>query len=101
MGFSLSCTFPRHARRAFARGEQLGDRVAAVVPVCAAPGKEFGVQEELLPLTLSRMDEAHGVALLRCLRQELDQGQVRKLFRQLAEAGREALRIVWQEMSKK
>jgi predicted GTPase len=81
--------------------ELLGDRVAAVVPVCAAPGKEFGVQEELLPAVLSRMDEAHGVALLRCLREEMDQGQVRKVFRQLAASGREALRLVWQEMMKK
>jgi predicted GTPase len=81
--------------------EQLGGGVAAVVPVCAASGKEFGVQEELLPTILSRLDEAHGVALLRCLRQELDQGQVRKVFRQIVATGREALRLVWQEMMKR
>jgi predicted GTPase len=81
--------------------EQLGDGVAEVVPVCTAEGKVFNVTEELLPAILGRMDEAHAVALLRCLRAELDQDKVRKVFRQVLAAGREVAKVAIVELLKK
>ena len=38
--------------------EQLGDLKPVVVPVCAAPGKVYGVDEFLLPAVAQRLDEA-------------------------------------------
>src|SRR5262249_43016263 len=52
--------------------EQLGEQVVAVVPVCGAPGKVFGIEEALLPAITVRLDEAHAVSLLRCLHAEGD-----------------------------
>jgi predicted GTPase len=80
-----------------AAGDQLGAGVT-VVPVCTAEGKVFNVVEELLPAILTRLDEAHGVALLRCLREEADQGQVRKVFQQLAAAGTEVAKVALLEL---
>jgi predicted GTPase len=74
-----------------ARG-QLGERVGALVPVCTAPGKVWNVEEGLLPAVMERLDEAHGVALLRCLRAEADTGKVRRIFHQLLGLAREAAR---------
>lgn len=76
--------------------EQFGTRLTAVVPVCVAPGKVFGVREALLPALAERLDEAHGVALLRCLHAEADTGQVRKLFSQILAAGKQAAKIIWE-----
>jgi hypothetical protein len=83
-----------------ATAEQLGGGVP-VVPVCAAEGKAFNVVEELVPAILTRLDEAHGVALLRCLRDEADRGQVRKVIRQLAAAGTEVARVALLELLKR
>jgi predicted GTPase len=79
--------------------EQLGD--VKVVAVCAAEGKVFNVTEELLPAVLGRMDEAHAVALLRCLRSELDAGKARKVFEQLLSAGREVAKVAIVELLKR
>lgn len=75
--------------------EQFGDLLADIVPVCTAEGKVNGVQEWLLPALMSRLDQAHAVALLRCLRAEVDTGKVWKVFEQLLAAGKEAARVVW------
>ena len=75
--------------------EQLGDLPADVIPVCAAPGKVFGIEEDLLPAVARHLDEARGVALLRVLRTEADLGKVTKVFRQLLAVGQEAARIAW------
>lgn len=83
-----------------AANEQFGDRLTAIVPVCAATGKIYGVDQELLPAIASRLGEARAVALLRCLKAEADTGKVRKLFRQLFDVGVEATRIVWQNALK-
>ena len=76
--------------------EQFGSEVAEVVPVCAAPGKVFGVEEWLLPAVAEQFDEARGVALLRCLRAEVNKERVRKVFRQLAATGKETARVAWE-----
>jgi predicted GTPase len=79
--------------------EQLGDLVAEVVPVCVAPGKVYGVEEWLLPAVAKRLDEVRGVALLRCLRAEVNKERMRKVFRQLLATGKAAARIAWEKLS--
>lgn len=83
-----------------AASEQLGDRLSNMVPVCAAAGRVYGVDEEILPAVATRLGEARAVALLRCLKAEADAEKVRKLFRQLFNFGVEAARIVWQNAAK-
>jgi GTPase Era involved in 16S rRNA processing len=85
---------------AAAAARQLGEQAEAVVPVCAAQGKVSGVAEDLLPAVAARLDEARGVGLLRCLMDEANAGAVRAVFRQLAAAGREAARAVWEGLSR-
>jgi predicted GTPase len=76
--------------------EQLGEYLAAIVPVCTAPGKVFGVEESLLPAITGLLDEGHAVGLLRCIRAEIDTGKVRRVFRQLKNLGLDAARVLWQ-----
>jgi predicted GTPase len=76
--------------------EQLGQYLAGVVPVCTAEGKVHGIEEWLLPAIAELLDQAHAVALLRCLRAEADTGKVRKVFEQLLSAGKEVLKAIWQ-----
>src|SRR5206468_551408 len=70
--------------------EQFSDRLSAIVPVCTAAGKVYGLEEEVLPVIAEYLGEARAVALLRCLKAEADAGKVRKVFYQLLELGREA-----------
>ena len=78
--------------------QQLGDLKPVVIPVCAAPGKVYGVDEFLLPAVMQKLDEAHGVAFLRVLRAEKDTGKIRKVFRQMLEAGKAGAQILWQSI---
>jgi predicted GTPase len=77
---------------------QLADLKPVVIPVCTAPGRVYGVEEFLLPAVMPLLDEAHGVAFLRCLRAEKDAGKVRKVFNQMLEAGKAAAQILWQNV---
>lgn len=77
---------------------QLGDFISGIVPVCTAAGKVVGVEEDLLPAIAGLMEEAHGVALLRVLKAETDTGKVRRVFQQLLATGKEAAKIVWQQV---
>jgi predicted GTPase len=79
--------------------QSLGEFVSGVVPVCTAAGKVYGIDEWLLPAVAERLDEVHGVALLRCLRGEVDTGKVRKVFHQLLAVAREAARIAWEKLN--
>jgi predicted GTPase len=74
--------------------EQLGEYLVAVVPVCTADGRWYGVQEWLLPTLVELLDEARAVAMLRCLRAEVDARKIRKVFNQLLAAGKEAATIL-------
>jgi small GTP-binding protein len=76
--------------------QQLGDRVASAAPVCTAAGKEYGIEEALMPAVAAMLDEVRGVALLRCLRAEADRDRIRKVFHQMLATGKEAARIAWQ-----
>jgi small GTP-binding protein len=77
--------------------EQLGAYLVGVVPVCAAAQKVYGVEEGLLPALAELLDQAHAVALLRCLRAEADTGKVRKVFYQLLAAGKGMVKGLWQQ----
>src|SRR5262249_55478224 len=76
--------------------EQLGEFLVGMVPGGVAPGKVYGVEEWLLPAVVGRLDEVHAVALLRCLKAEVDKVKVRKVFNQLLAVGKEALSMAWQ-----
>jgi predicted GTPase len=76
--------------------EQMGPYLVGCVPICSAPGKVYGIEEWVLPTILELLDEAHGVALLRCLRAEADAGKVRKVFQQLLAAGQQLGVQLWQ-----
>lgn len=77
--------------------EQLGDHVVGVVPVCAASGKVYGVEEWLLPAMTEVVEQGRAVALLRALRAEADAGKVRKVLDQTMAAGRELLRALFEK----
>jgi hypothetical protein len=81
------------AEAAVAARESFPD-VAGLVPICGAAGKEWGVQEELLPEIVALLGEAKAVSLLRCLHAEADEGKVRKVFAQLWAAGRKAVDLL-------
>src|SRR5262249_30050866 len=76
--------------------EQLSPYLVGCVPVCTAPGKVYGIEEWFLPTVVELLDEARGVALLRCLRAEADTGKVRRILRQLLSAGRHLGAQLWQ-----
>ena len=80
--------------------EQLGPYLDSVIPVCAAAGKTYGIQEWLLPALTALLDQAHAVAFLQCLRAESDTGKVRKVFSQLLASAKGAGGILMQAMRK-
>ncbi len=67
--------------------EQLGKYLVGIVPLCTQPGKVYGIDEWFMPTLAELLDEAHAVALLRCVRAEADEGKVRRVFEQLLRAG--------------
>jgi predicted GTPase len=77
--------------------EQLGQFVIGVLPVCAAPGKIYGIDEYVLPALAELLDQAHAVALLRCLRAEADARKVRRVFFQLLAAGKQLVKALWEQ----
>jgi predicted GTPase len=79
--------------------EQLGEYLVGVVPVCAADGKVYGVEEWLLPALAELLDEAHAVGLLRVLRGEFDAEKVRKVVRQLKAVALEAGKLLWRALT--
>lgn len=80
--------------------DQLGVHLVGIVPLCTATGRVYGVEEWFLPTLTELLDEAHAVALLRCLRAESDTGKVRKVFHQFLQAGKEAAKLVWENYQK-
>jgi len=79
--------------------EQLGEYLVGVVPVCAAEGKVYGVDEWLLPALTELLDEAHAVGLLRVLRIEFDAEKVRKVFRQMKATAQAAGKLLWRALT--
>jgi predicted GTPase len=80
--------------------EQLGEHLVGVVPVCVAEGKVWGIEEGLLPAMVQLMDEARAVAMLRCLRAEVDTRKIRKVFDQLLAVGKEGAKVLWEALLK-
>jgi uncharacterized protein len=76
--------------------EQLGNYLVGIVPLCTQQGKVYGMNEWFLPTLTELLDEAHAVALLRCIRAESDTGKVRRVFEQLLRAGQQAGLALWQ-----
>jgi predicted GTPase len=76
--------------------ELLGECLVGVVPVCAAEGRVYGVNEWLLPGLVKLLDEGRAVAMLRCLKAEVDNKKVRKVFDQLMAAGKQGASILWE-----
>jgi predicted GTPase len=74
--------------------EQLGEYLKVIVPVCTTPGKEFGIEEGLLPAVAELLDEGHAVGLLRCIRAEINADRVRKVIQQL----KGVARLLWQNI---
>lgn len=80
--------------------QQLGERIAAAVPVCAAAGKEWNVREGLTELMAAAMDDTHGTSLLKLFHSEGRAGATKKTVDQVLSAGREALNILWQSVKR-
>jgi len=80
--------------------EQLGEYLVAIVPVCVAVGKIYGIEEGLLPTLLGFLEQARAVALLRCLRAEVNTGKVRKVFQQLLDTGLQAAKVLLESVEK-
>jgi predicted GTPase len=74
--------------------DQLDRYLVGCVPMCTLAGKVYGMDEWFLPTVVELLDEAHAVALLRCLRAEADAGRARKVFQQLLAAGTEMVKLV-------
>jgi predicted GTPase len=81
-----------HAALAAAH-EQFGPALVGLVPLCTATGKIYGINEWLLPAIALHLDEARGVALLRCLHAEAHAGQVRKVFLQFLASGKQVAHV--------
>lgn len=79
---------------------EFGDRFAAVVPVCTAPEKIWNVQSELTELMAAAMDDSRGAALLKAFHREGQAGASMKTVDQVLNAGREALKILWQSVQR-
>jgi hypothetical protein len=81
--------------------KQLGSHVPIVVPVCVAEGKISGVAEELLPLIVEHLDDAHSVGMLRCLMNEANTGSVRVILRQMLSAARQLLPVALESLTRR
>jgi hypothetical protein len=81
--------------------QQFGEQLVAVTPVCTASGKEFGIDESLLPTVANWLDEVHGVALLRCLKAEADRDRITRIFQQLMATGKLAAQKVWEAATRR
>jgi uncharacterized protein len=77
-----------------AASEVFGPECEAVVPVCTAVGKIWGVEEELIPAVLPRLGEARGVSMLRSLHTEANAHQARRLWQQLQTAGKLSTKLL-------
>jgi predicted GTPase len=79
---------------------QLSSLTACVIPVCTAPGKIYGIEEGVLPMLATLLNQAKGVALLRVLHREGSEHQVRRVFEQLLAVGKTLVKTVWDQRRK-
>ncbi len=74
--------------------EQIGERAADMVPVCAREGETFGIADGLLSAVVSHLDHARGSAILKAFEADVSERPVGKVFDQLGNtvaAGLDAL----------
>lgn len=76
------------AAAVIAAAEDLGVDVSRVIPVCAAPGRVYNVEDALWAAMLFEFPEADRVRLLRCQRARRSEQDWRKLREQLKNGGR-------------
>jgi uncharacterized protein len=76
------------AAAVLAAAADLGVDVATVIPVCAAPGRVYNVDDALWAAMLFEFPEAYRVRLLRCQRARRSEQDWGKLREQLANGGR-------------
>ena len=67
-----------------------GDILQAAVPVCTDKdrGHVFGIEEWLLPMIITQLDEARAVSLVRSLHRDYDQHKLQKVLGQFAAIGK-------------
>jgi predicted GTPase len=80
--------------------EQFGNRVIAVVPVCARQGETFGITDGVIPTIALQLDDARGAAVLKAFHAEAEMDQFKRLGRQIMEGGKKALGILWENLKK-
>lgn len=80
--------------------EQFAKGIVDAVPVCTAHDRETGVKDELLATLAHRLDDARGVQLLRVLHAEASADKTKKVIGQALNAGKEALKLLWQNAQK-
>ena len=80
--------------------EQFAEGIVDAVPVCTAHEREYGIKDELLATLANRLDEARGVQFLRVLHAEAAQDKTKKVIGQALNAGKEALKLLWQNSQK-
>ncbi len=76
------------AQAVVAAAEDLGVDVSTVIPVCAAPGRVYNVDDALWAAMLFEFPEANRVRLLRCQRVRRSEQDWGKLRNQLRNGGR-------------
>ena len=81
--------------------ETFAGRVVTAVPVCARQGEVFGVAEELAPALADQFHDARATSLLKVFHAEGAADRYRKLGEQILSGGKQALKILWENLNKK
>lgn len=81
--------------------QQFGSLLAAIVPVCTAQNKVFGIAEGVLPALSAVLNQAQAVGLLRVLHAEKNRHKVQRVFRQLLALGKGLVGIVADQWPKR
>jgi len=90
-----------NTREAVAAVDELfAGKTSAIVPVCTAPGKVTGVEDDLTAAIAVRLGEARGVGFLRALHSEADLERTKKVFQQVGKLGGQALRLFWDQLKR-
>ena len=74
--------------------EQLGPLLTTVIPICSDVdrGRDFGVQQWLVPAIIALLQDARACAMLRVLHADLDKQRFSTLVNQVRSAGCELIK---------
>jgi predicted GTPase len=81
--------------------EQMGERVAEIVPVCGAADERFGVAEDLIPALAAHLDSARGTAVLKAFAAEAGVGRYAKVGEQVVATGKAVFNALRDALKKK